>query len=307
VKLVVTKDVANVPQCPGVTCISLRNPTNIVRRLGQAGCLEAVITSEIAMNPETDSLVEKLMAAGVKVAVVPPLRGLPLLGLTSNYFFGRELLLLHIRNNMSRLPTRVFKRLLDLGGSITLLIVLAPALIGIAVFIKIFEGGDVLFVQPRVGRNGREFFCYKFRSMKPDAEDVLQKWKEQNSEWYRLYVASNYKLADDPRVTQVGRIMRRTSLDELPQLFNVLIGDMSLVGPRPLLTREVAHYGATIELYQQIRPGITGLWQITGRSHTSFDDRVTSDEWYIKNWSFWYDLIILIKTAGVLLMRRGAY
>ena len=126
------------------------------------------------------------------------------------------------------------------------------------------DGGNAFFVQPRVGRDGREFLCVKFRTMTLDAEEQLSLWKHQKSPLYDEYLASNFKLRCDPRVTQIGRWLRRTSLDELPQLLNVLTGDMSLVGPRPLLSREIGEYGVTFKLYQQIRPGITGLWQISG-------------------------------------------
>ena len=137
---------------------------------------------------------------------------------------------------------------------------------------------------------------------------MLSSWETEQPHLAEQYRASNFKLADDPRVTRFGRWLRRTSLDELPQLLNVLLGEMSLSGPRPLLAREVSSYGVAIELYQKVRPGITGLWQINGRSNTSFADRVTFDEWYIKNWSLWYDIVILLRTVRVVFSSRsGAY
>jgi Undecaprenyl-phosphate galactose phosphotransferase WbaP len=290
----------------GVTRIGLRNPANIVRRLSEAGCLEAVVVTDRLQDEETNELIERLMAAGIEVAVTPQLRRLPMLGMTVNYFFGQDIILLHVRNNMARLPGRVIKRLIDFFGSLVLLVLISPLLVGVAVAIK-REGGKVFFVQGRVGKNGTEFPCIKFRTMRADAEEMLQRWKQQDSPLYREYVASNFKLRDDPRVTKVGRCLRRTSLDELPQLANVLMGDMSLVGPRPLLTREIGDYGVTFKLYRQLRPGMTGLWQISGRSHTTFADRAASDEWYVKNWSLWYDIVILLKTVDVLLRKDGAY
>lgn len=291
-----------------VTRIALREPANIERRLCEAGCVQVVVATEGQFDDETDSLIQRLLAAGLGVAIIPPLRRLPLLGLTTNYFFGRDLLLLQVRNNLGRLPSRAFKRLVDFVGSIVLLAVLMPLLAVIAWCVKRCDGGPVFFVQTRVGRYGREFGCIKFRTMALDAEEQLRRWKQEKSPIYDEYVRSNFKLRNDPRVTPVGRWLRRTSLDELPQLINVALGEMSLVGPRPILSREVGEYGVTYKLYQQVHPGMTGLWQISGRSHTTFAGRAASDEWYIKNWSFWYDIVILLQTAWVLARHdSGAY
>lgn len=291
---------------PGIIRIGLRNPANIVRRLSQAGCLQAIVIADQLQDEEIRLLIEWLMAAGIEVAVVPQIRRVPMLGMTVNYFFGSDIILMHVRDNIARLPSRVIKRLIDFFGSLTLLAVLSPLLALIGLMIRL-EGGKVLFIQSRVGKDGVEFPCLKFRTMREDAEDMLKRWKQQNSPLYREYVASNFKLRSDPRVTRTGNFLRRTSLDELPQLLNVLMGDMSLVGPRPLLAREIGDYGDTIKLYQQLRPGITGLWQISGRSHTTFAERANADEWYVKNWSIWYDIVILFKTVDVLVRREGAF
>jgi len=290
-----------------VTLIGLHDSANIVARLKQSGCYQAVIVCDPSPNDQTTTLLHMLQSAGVEVAVVPPVGPLPLYGMKTSYVFGRELLLLHVRNNLSRVPSRIAKRLFDIVGSFVLLLALSPLLILIAWLVKGADRGPSFFIQPRVGRNGREFDCIKFRTMRPQAEEVLATWKRNNSPEYQSYVNSNFKLANDPRATPIGRWLRRTSLDELPQLLNVFAGDMSLVGPRPLLAREVSYYGSAIKLYNQTRPGITGLWQISGRSRTTFDDRIASDVWYIRNWSFWYDLAILLRTADVLLRRDGAF
>jgi Undecaprenyl-phosphate galactose phosphotransferase WbaP len=293
-------------QVADVTRIGLKNPVNIVRRLSEAGCHEAIVVTDQMRDEDINEMIERLMAAGIEVAVVPQLRRLPMLGLTLNYFFGRDIILMHVRNNTARLPSRLIKRLIDLTGSVVLLLLILPFLIIIGVAIKL-EGGTVFFVQNRLGKGGKEFPCIKFRTMRADAEEMLKRWQRQNSPLYEEYVASNFKLRDDPRVTRVGRCLRRTSLDELPQLINVLLGDMSLVGPRPLLAREIGDYGMTFNLYRQLRPGITGLWQISGRSRTTFAERAAADEWYVKNWSLWYDIVILFKTVDVLLRRDGAF
>lgn len=290
-----------------ITWISSQGRANIINRLSESGCLQVVFATSQPLDDMANELVSHLLAIGIHVAIIPPLQRLPLLGLSSNLFFGRELLLLHIRNNLARLPSRILKRCFDVVGSVFLIVALSPLLAAISAYIKWTGGGSVLFVQHRVGYSRKKFACIKFRTMRPDADKVLQQWKTENSPWYREYVASNFKLKNDPRVTPFGHWLRKSSIDELPQLFNVLIGDMSLVGPRPLLERELGEYGVALELYQRVRPGITGLWQISGRSHTAFSDRIASDEWYIKNWSFWYDIVILINTVGVLLKRDGAY
>jgi undecaprenyl-phosphate galactose phosphotransferase len=143
--------------------------------------------------------------------------------------------------------------------------------------------------------------------MHKNAERMLENWKNRQDPIYLDYVANNYKLPNDPRVTKVGRFLRKSSLDELPQLINVLLGQMSLVGPRPLLPSEIDDYLDGEFYYTQVSPGITGLWQISGRSKTSFVDRARLDSWYIKNWSLWYDIVILIKTIVVVIRRDGAY
>jgi Undecaprenyl-phosphate galactose phosphotransferase WbaP len=215
--------------------------------------------------------------------------------------------LLQVRNNLARLPQRVLKRSIDIIGSILLLLVLSPLLLFIAALIKAEDGGPVFFIQSRVGRGGRDFRCWKFRTMVVDAEAQLARWEDENPVLLARYRGENFKLPNDPRTTRIGCWLRRKSLDELPQLINVFLGHMSLVGPRPLLRRELPDYGAVITLYERVRPGITGLWQISGRSHTTFAQRVSYDEWYIKNWTVWYDVVITLQTFWVLVRGEGAY
>lgn len=143
--------------------------------------------------------------------------------------------------------------------------------------------------------------------MVKNAENMLKQWEATNSPVWQEYVANNFKLANDPRLISIGAMIRRTSIDELPQLFNVIMGDMSLVGPRPLLPREINDYGEDLSLYGQTPPGLTGLWQVSGRSQTTFEDRIGFDSWYVKNWSIWMDITILFKTWSVVFRRTGAY
>jgi len=285
----------------------LAPPDQLVPALMAAGCRQVILVPDDRTNSNQNDLIDQLVGADIAVAIVPSLRRLPLYGLSTNYFFGKDLLLLQVRNNLARLPQRIFKRSLDIIGAILLTILLTPVFAVIGYLIWKEDHGPVFFRQTRVGRGGRDFTCWKFRTMVVDAEDQMARWKTENPVLLARYCESNFKLQADPRVTRIGAWMRRNSLDELPQLFNVLVGDMSLVGPRPLLRRELPNYGAVISLYERVRPGITGLWQISGRSHTTFAERISYDEWYIKNWTVWYDLVILLQTIWVLMRGAGAY
>ena len=250
-------------------------------------------------------LLQRLSARYTDLSIIPPLRGLPLYGMEMTHFFTHEVLLLTARNNLARPIPRVVKRLFDLAGSLTLLAVLSPLLVYLAWKIR-QPGGAAIFSHLRVGRYGRMFGCLKFRTMVSDADGVLRRHLDANpsarAEWER-----DFKLKDDPRITPIGAFLRRTSLDELPQLWNVLKGEMSLVGPRPVIEEELERYGDQVGYYLETRPGITGLWQISGRNDTGYEDRVALDSWYVRNWSLWHDLVILVKTINVVLRGKGAY
>jgi undecaprenyl-phosphate galactose phosphotransferase len=282
-------------------------PDELISALIAAGCRQVILVPDDRTNTNQNDLIDQLVGADIAVAIVPSLRRLPLYGLSTNYFFGKDLLLLQVRNNLARLPQRIFKRSLDIIGACIMAVLLAPVFAVFAFLIWKEDRGPVFFSQTRVGRWGRDFTCWKFRTMVVDAEDQMARWETEDPVLLARYCESNFKLQADPRVTRIGAWMRRKSLDELPQLFNVLTGEMSLVGPRPLLRRELSNYGAVISLYERVRPGITGLWQISGRSHTTFAERISYDEWYIKNWTVWYDLVILLQTVWVLLRGQGAY
>jgi undecaprenyl-phosphate galactose phosphotransferase len=250
-------------------------------------------------------LLQRLSARYADLSIIPPLRGLPLYGMELTHFFTHEVLLLTARNNLARPIPQLVKRLFDLAGSLTLLVVLFPLFVYLSWKIR-QTGGAAIFRHMRVGRYGRMFGCLKFRTMVPDADQVLREHLDADpsarAEWERVF-----KLKDDPRITPVGAFLRRTSLDELPQLWNVLKGDMSLVGPRPIIEEELERYGDQVGYYLESRPGVTGLWQISGRNDTGYEDRVALDSWYVRNWSLWYDLVILVKTVSVVLQRKGAY
>jgi exopolysaccharide production protein ExoY len=196
------------------------------------------------------------------------------------------------------------KRALDVIGASFLLVLSVPIFIAVAALVAI-DGGPIFFFHRRVGRKGETFGCIKFRTMILGAEECLDEYlsyhPEAQMEW-----AKERKLSFDPRVTAIGRFLRLSSLDELPQLLNVLKGEMSLVGPRPVTQGELVHYGFATPLYKSVRPGITGLWQVSGRNELAYELRVRLDEQYVKNWSFVADLRILLRTPAVVVSRRGA-
>lgn len=215
-------------------------------------------------------------------------------------------LCLKVRQNLLD-PRKLFvKRCIDLILSIIIGILTLPLIFFIAVWIRLESPGPIFFRQLRIGREGKPIWIVKFRTMVQDAEQVLQKTlaedKELRNEW-----KADQKLRYDPRVTRVGRLLRQTSLDELPQIWNVLCGDMSLVGPRPVVEDEVTRYGDAYALYIRVRPGITGLWQVSGRNDLTYSQRVQTDWYYISNWSVWLDIVILARTIPVVVKRKGAY
>jgi undecaprenyl-phosphate galactose phosphotransferase len=283
------------------------DPARIAAIVCNEGCKEAIVTAEDMQSQHIADVVQRLLEVNVPVAIIPSINRLPLSNATTNYFFGSDILLMQVRSNVQRLPSRVIKRLFDIVLSAALLIALAPLFAILAIAIKRASPGPVTYSQVRIGRHGVPFKCIKFRTMTKDADAVLHRWSLEHPELYAEYLVT-YKLRDDPRVTAIGKWLRRTSLDELPQLWNVLRGDMSLVGPRPVLAKELEeHYGPAAQLYIRTRPGMTGLWQVSGRSDTSYKRRVFLDEWYILNWSFWYDIVILIQTVWIVGTGRGAF
>ncbi len=211
--------------------------------------------------------------------------------------------LMHIEAPRWIAASRWGKRVFDILGSLAVIVALAPVLVCVAAWVRLHDGGPVLFRQTRTGRRGREFGCYKFRTMVVDAEDRLPELQSDAG-----YAGVGlFKVRDDPRVTGPGTLLRPFSLDELPQLFNVLRGDMSLVGPRPPLPSEVARYEEETFRRLHVRPGMTGLWQVSGRSDLSWEEAVRLDLYYVDNWSMIQDLTILVRTVRAVLGRRGAY
>jgi Undecaprenyl-phosphate galactose phosphotransferase WbaP len=200
----------------------------------------------------------------------------------------------------------IIKRFLDLCMVIAGGIIILPVLLLIALLIKISSPGPVLYGQLRLGINGKHFKAYKFRSMTMDAEERLKVLLDSDPQ-IREEWETNHKLRNDPRITGIGKFLRRTSFDEFPQLINILKGEMSLVGPRPIVDDEVEKYGEDFSRIFSVKPGMTGLWQVSGRSDTNYAERVSFDTYYLQSWSIWLDLWVLYKTVGVVLKGKGAY
>lgn len=254
---------------------------------------------------QCQSILASEIASSRYVTVVPPSFGLPLYGASVVGIFRHDTALLKVQNRLMSRRSQYTKRLSDVIIGTVCLILFSPMFLGLWYLIR-RDGGPMLFKHRRIGREGKEFDCYKFRSMVSDNQDVLDRYLEKNPDQQAEWTASR-KLKHDPRVTKIGHYLRRTSIDELPQLINVLKGEMSLIGPRPIVQDELHLYGQFRDYYLSMTPGMTGLWQVSGRTDTTYNERVRLDVWYTRNWSLWTDLVVLIKTVKTLIGRHGAY
>ena len=277
-----------------------------VKAWAQVPGVQVVIALEHSQNAAREKWLRRLTRWGVEdISVIPAMRGVPLYGTDISYFFSHEVAMLKLRNNLRYWPARLLKRVFDLAASMSLLALGWPVFVYLAWRIR-QDGGPAIFAHKRVGQSGKMFDCYKFRSMRVDAEVQLRELLASDPA-LRVEWEKEFKLKVDPRVSVIGQFLRRTSLDELPQLFNVIKGEMSLVGPRPVVQAELARYGDDVDYFLMVRPGMTGLWQVSGRNDVDYDTRVYLDTWYVKNWSLWYDIAILFKTIKVVFKRDGAY
>lgn len=252
-----------------------------------------------------EKMMKKLMRETIPFSVCPPIQNLPVMGMMPQYFFNHDMMLLTRTSGLEQPIPRFIKRLFDIVVSGTALLLLSPIMLCIGMIIKT-DGGAALFGHKRIGKGGKIFPCWKFRSMIMNGDVMLKKHLAENPEAAAEWNATQ-KLQYDPRVTKIGKILRVTSIDELPQLINVLKGEMSLVGPRPIVHDEVRHYNYDIAHYHRVRPGVTGLWQVSGRNDVSYAKRVEMDSWYVRNWSLWHDIAILCKTVPAVFKRSGAY
>lgn len=251
-------------------------------------------------------LISRIQPKVERILYVPDLQSMPMLGTEIHHFFHDQIFSLEIKNNLEKAHNVFMKRVFDGVSSLALLSVLFIPMLLISFAIAVESPGFPLYLQTRIGRDGRPFRVFKFRTMFSDSEerlnDLLQKDEGARRDWEQYW-----KLRNDPRVTRIGTLLRKTSLDELPQLLNVLRGEMSLVGPRPYLPEELRQFTTEKLLFLRVLPGITGLWQVNGRSNTNHRYRLAIDGWYVQNWSLWLDIVILLKTLKVVTMREGAY
>jgi undecaprenyl-phosphate galactose phosphotransferase len=254
---------------------------------------------------ELADIAKQIEAYAETIKVVPTLGSIFTIGVEIENM--GDILALSLPRNLAKPWNIAAKRFFEFVLTLVLSILFIPLFLAIALAIKLDSRGPITFAQDRIGGGGRMFRLLKFRSMYQDADqrfqDILAQKEELREEWRKFQKIKG----DDPRVTRVGRFIRKWSLDELPQLFNVLLGDMNLVGPRPYLLREKEMIGQSFRIIASVKPGITGLWQIRGRNVLTFGERLLLDEHYIRNWSLWEDIVILIKTVRVLAGREGAF
>ncbi len=299
-----TAQIEKIRQVDGIPVIPLEDLGRLSRERG-------VSTVIIASPPHSRERISTLYAEVSRwvrnILVVPPLRGFAILNAQLCPLFFKDFLMVHHQNRLRDPVSILLKETMDRLFALLLLPFLFPLMVVLALISWIDTRTWPIFAHERVGKGGKLFKVYKFRTMRKDAERVLQELLEKDpklrEEWF-----NNFKLKNDPRVTRFGRFLRKTSLDELPQIFNILKGEMSFVGPRPIPKDELElHYGEDAKFYEQVKPGITGLWQVSGRSHIGYPTKVFLDSWYVLNWSPWLDFMILLKTFKVILLMEGAY
>lgn len=260
----------------------------------------------VNLNKDTlNKIIEDNIRNSREIIFTPVLNGYDFSQANIYNMFNSRTNVFTLENKLLSKLNKIIKAAIDYMLVVCSIFFWGPVLILIAFWLKREEPkGDILFKQRRLGINGKEFFCYKFRTMHSD-QSFMPKWLENHPEekaYYEIY----HKYMHDPRITKVGEFLRKTSLDELPQLLNVLRGEMSLIGPRPYMVIEKKDIGRKAPLVLAVKPGITGLWQVSGRSDIGFNERVEMDVWYMKNWSLWNDIVILLKTISTVLGRGGA-
>jgi Undecaprenyl-phosphate galactose phosphotransferase WbaP len=276
-----------------------------LRRISSMRVRHAVVAAPELSEPQFAEVLEQSGNAFPNLIIIPDTHLVWKTGAYTRDVIG-GVLGLQVRNNLLCPESRLAKRVIDLLICAALMPFLFPLMLVISLAIFLESGGPIFYSQERLGHAGRVFYIWKFRTMVKNAsavlEETLRKEPALRKEW-----EENQKLRDDPRITRVGRLLRKTSLDELPQLWNVIKGDMSLVGPRPIVREEVSKYKEAYDIYRRTTPGLTGLWQVSGRNRTTYDERVAYDSYYVRNWSVWLDIYLLARTFSVVLTGYGAY
>lgn len=267
---------------------------------------DIIIAMPGAGKERIQNLINTLQHQAQRILYVPDMHGIAVLGTSLLHFFHEQAFALELKNNLAQPLNFFMKRSFDILACIILLPFLLVPMGVIAMLIRRDSKGAAIYTQERLTRYGRRFRCYKFRTMYVDSDQRLVAYLADYPE-AKDELEEYWKLKNDPRVTKIGKFLRATSLDELPQILNVLRGEMSFVGPRPYLPEEQDGMGEEAATILKGIPGITGLWQVSGRSQTSYRFRMSLDAWYIRNWNLWLDIVILFKTVGVVIRREGAW
>lgn len=252
-------------------------------------------------------MINTLQQKSTNVVLIPELMSSSLLEVELDCLFDNKSLLVFMHNNLSSRWTRILKRMSDLLLGTIAFFISCPIMLVIAIAIRLDSKGNAVFTQERLGKGEKRYKCYKFRTMYFDNDQILAEYLKKNPEAKEEWEIYNKLRGFDPRLTRVGKIIRKFSLDELPQLLNVIKGEMSLVGPRPYLPREREKMDIYADTILKIPPGITGLWQVSGRNEIDFDGRLAIDTWFVRNWTLWKDITILFRTVGAVLSKTGAY
>lgn len=268
---------------------------------------KAYTTCFVPLRYADEELIKNIKSIFKNLILISELSGLSFMNTEIKTFLSKNILLITTDSGLLSVQKMVFKRVFDIVLSLCSIIIFLPLLIVIPIIIKLDSRGPVFFTHRRVGKNLKEFTMLKYRTMHAFSERVIEEFLITHPEAYKELQERN-KIKEDPRVTRFGKILRKTSLDELPQLFNVLKGDMSIVGPRPDAKEAVENFLSEYKrIYMRVRPGITGLWQVSGRSEIVYKERVKLDYLYVLNWSVWLDFVIILKTFYTILSVRGAY
>lgn len=279
--------------------------TDLAADMRLRGAETVILVPSPAEMSEIDRVIDALNLNLIAYTLIPPLQRLPFAGLKVQTMLNSDAIMMTSRTGLMSPTRQGIKRLFDVVVSVLLILMLLPVLLVIAGLVA-WGGGPVLYGHKRIGRGDRPFHCLKFRTMAVNSDKILADLLAGNPEVAREW-RQNFKLEHDPRITRIGRFLRKTSLDELPQLLNVIRGEMSLVGPRPVVADELRYYyGENAGYYHMVRPGITGLWQVSGRSATTYDRRVFLDTCYVRNWNLWTDVAILFNTVPSVLGGDGA-
>ncbi len=289
-----------------------------------SSAIEPDLYKEIPIVPLNNSSLGLLKKVGIKVAIIAGFSqdtkvihhrfryvlSIPKIQDTESFNLDMRdiggILAYYTTNNLTKQISLTIKRAVDLFLLLLASPILVPIVVIVSLIVKLSSPGPIFYGHKRVGKDGKEFKCWKFRSMVINADKMLDKilaeHPEMREEWEK-----DRKFTNDPRVTRIGKLLRRTSIDEIPQFFNVLTGEMSFIGPRPVTEPELKKYGRQADYILSVQPGLSGMWQISGRSDTGYEERVTLDSYYIQNWSVWLDLWIIIKTLYVVVKGKGAY